>query len=111
MAPYHVPMVNSQNDKADSLDPATPKVPFNPLDLLIGFFRSAPKIPTKRPKTNVPRRPQPDDATADFAIVCDGGTLRAHKSLLIGVCPYFERLFRFNGKVYIISKSTGTSSY
>jgi hypothetical protein len=44
--------------------------------------------------------PALNDATADFVITCDGKRFNAHKSVLAAACPYFERMFRFEGKVF-----------
>lgn len=47
----------------------------------------------------VPTAPTLSDATADFAIQCDGRCFMAHKQILAKASPYFERMFRFNGLV------------
>jgi hypothetical protein len=44
-----------------------------------------------------------NDTNADFAIVCHGGTLSAHKSVLLAMCPYFARALRFAGSVSLDS--------
>jgi hypothetical protein len=42
---------------------------------------------------------QLNDETADFAVICEDQRFMAHKSVLAAACPYFERMFRFEGKV------------
>ncbi|KAH7409939.1 hypothetical protein DE146DRAFT_330588 [Phaeosphaeria sp. MPI-PUGE-AT-0046c] len=60
----------------------------------LGHELSPPNEPSKKQPTKEVEVP-PNDATADFAIVCTGGQLSAHNSVLLANCPYFEQAFRF----------------
>jgi hypothetical protein len=53
----------------------------------------------RRKLAKIGQSPALNDATADFVIACDGKRFNAHKSVLAAACPYFERMFRFDGKV------------
>jgi hypothetical protein len=46
-----------------------------------------------------------NDTTADFAVVCEDQRFMAHKSVLAAACPYFARMFRFEGKVCLLYSS------
>jgi hypothetical protein len=59
----------------------------------------SPKAPTKKPVIGAAPALAVEDVTADFTIICNGGNIKAHKSVLVEACPYFARMFRFDGKV------------
>ncbi|KAF1916036.1 hypothetical protein BDU57DRAFT_556329 [Ampelomyces quisqualis] len=63
-----------------------------------------PKTPTKKPAVEATPTLSIEDATADFTIACNGGNIKAHKSILVASCPYFARMFRFDGKEATINK-------
>jgi hypothetical protein len=85
-----VVIMNPQEDKLGPLTPA-PRTTLAELPV--------PKAPSKHSLIDDTPVLAVDDSTADFAINCIGGTLRAHKSILAARSPYFAGMFRFGGQV------------
>jgi hypothetical protein len=66
---------------------------------------AAAEIPQPEPprkdihKNIVARNYALNDATADFAVICEDQRFMAHKAVLVAASPYFARMLRFQGKV------------
>jgi hypothetical protein len=91
MSPPEFVTINPQEDR---LGPSTP--PPHVTSVVV----PVPMTPVKQSTTNAVIAL--DDATTDFAINCIGGKIMAHKAVLVARSPYFTRMFRFDGKVWIL---------